>query len=58
MSRDVTDAVRMLAPEDDLSNMLELHFSCQRLPNLDTLSKSDPFVIVYLKDNKRYKTKT
>lgn len=32
-----------------LSNKLSLTFECENLPNLDTFSKSDPFVIFYKK---------
>jgi hypothetical protein len=54
MNRELDDAVNLTKAQfmnsDDLSNGLELHFSCTNLPNMDTFSKSDPFVIVYLKD--------
>ena len=33
--------------DDDLSYLLELHFSCTALPNLDRISKSDPICILY-----------
>jgi len=32
-----------------LSNKLSLTFECVDLPNLDTFSKSDPFVVLYKK---------
>ena len=35
-----------------LSNKLELSFKCEQLPNMDTFSKSDPFVIVYKQDKR------
>jgi len=35
--------------EPKLSSTVELHLSCLNLPNLDVLSKSDPFVVIYLK---------
>lgn len=30
-----------------LSQKLQLSFSCENLPNMDTFSKSDPFIILY-----------
>jgi len=30
-----------------LSNKLEIGFKCEELPNMDTLSESDPFVVMY-----------
>ena len=32
-----------------LSNKLSLGFKCEELPNMDTFSKSDPFVVLYKK---------
>ena len=40
--------------EEGLGNMLDLHFSCSNLPNMDTLSKTDPFVVVYLQTTSKY----
>lgn len=34
------------------SSMVELHISCRNLVDLDTFSKSDPVVHVYIKDSK------
>ena len=31
-----------------LSSVVELYLSCKNLPNMDTFSKSDPFVVVYV----------
>ena len=30
-----------------LSNKLQLNFKCEELPNMDTFSQSDPFVVLY-----------
>jgi len=35
--------------EPKLSTKVELHLSCRNLPNLDILSKSDPFVVIYVR---------
>ncbi len=40
----------LLMCDDGLSNPLEIHFACQSLPNLDFGSKTDPFVILYIKE--------
>ncbi len=45
------EVAELLMCDDGLSNPLEIHFSCQSLPNLDITSKTDPFVILYLKDD-------
>ena len=37
--------------ETVLSEQIELFLSCADLPKKDVFSKSDPFVVVYLKEN-------
>jgi hypothetical protein len=53
---DVNEAVKMLQRgnilEPSLSNQLELHFACTNLPKADLTSKSDPFVVLFLKDKR------
>lgn len=39
-----------------LSNKLQLGFKCEDLPNMDTFSKSDPFVVLYKFDTKGHPT--
>ena len=37
-----------------LSNKLSLGFKCEELPNLDTFSKSDPFIVMYKQVGNRW----
>ncbi len=39
-------------PDENLSNKVELSFSCRNLADLDTFSKSDPQVHVLIKDSR------
>ncbi|KAL0479669.1 hypothetical protein AKO1_010951 [Acrasis kona] len=36
---------------DDLCSRLELSFGCRKLKNMDVLSKSDPQIVMYMRDN-------
>ena len=38
---------------DELKSKIELFIECNNLPNLDTFSKSDPMVVVSLKDEQK-----
>ncbi len=38
--------------EDGLSHQVEMHFACENLADLDTFSKSDPMIVVYLHNKK------
>ena len=38
--------------DSSLSNKVELSFSCRNLVDLDTFSKSDPIVQVFIKDSR------
>ncbi len=46
---DTIDAAMMLC-NDGLSNPLEMAIACNKLPNLDVGSKTDPFAVVYLSE--------
>ena len=39
----------------ELVTKLSIGFSCENLPNMDTTSESDPFVVLYKKINREWK---
>lgn len=39
---------------DQAHTKLELFFSCRNLADLDTFSKSDPYVVIQIKNNDRW----
>eukprot|EP00743_Colponemidia_sp_Colp-15_P008945 GILK01009761.1.p1 GENE.GILK01009761.1~~GILK01009761.1.p1 ORF type:complete len:735 (+),score=145.25 GILK01009761.1:27-2231(+) len=51
-ARDELDAAVSLATDQNLTSRLELSISCTDLPNMDVLSKSDPMVVMSMRDSR------
>jgi C2 domain len=51
---DIHNAVKMALGKifyEEPSSQIEIHFSCADLPDTDILSKTDPFIVFYLKNS-------
>jgi hypothetical protein len=50
-NRDLDQAINMAQGTFRLSNLLNLRFSCHKLPNMDYFSKTDAFLVLYQQIN-------